>query len=602
MLNKNRTTQLSLLTALSLGLAQSATAGDGWNSASDSLVSQSQLEAEMDACGFMDDLDKMYTRCLQVNHPRHHGNNHARWGARGTICTELVNDYDAPVWYRQDVANETDAALKGNDCIAEGALADALASTYVGPGCSEAFPHGFPSSEDMGLCFSDEGLEVVESYINYHADWTSAAEIVNDFSYNQWIFFDQTRWEVEGAVGKYGLGTTYGHKRYVTDLELTTGQCSAGFSRVATRDTALNMIREVTGMYWLGTPLNGDLNQDAGGKDIFLCEKIEWAPASAAVTNILITNDTSKSDCSAFDMQAVHRRNGLNGDTNQSTGGGSRDVFLCLDKDLTDGAPLERVTLLDSSGTCDYAAGEMPAKKSYGSRGDLNAGTGSSKDIFICGDHDEDWQSVIGADTTPSWPGSITQMMLQDTKTCPTGFISAKTHDGLNGDLNEGAVGGSIYVCYSTQQWRGDPITNFYVDTKKFKDYSGDSYTDDFREVHTVNLDGNLNQGADRNGFAKTPSGLYLYYNRFNGDFRYYRTRWFSEFSLMSVRPDGFGTRCDNKPGTRNNWKANDDGIHNNVYKSHEGLQTAGLSQIDLNYDVSGSKDVFPCGIYHDVN
>ena len=475
----------------------------------------------------------------------------------------------------------------------------------IGPGCSEAFPHGFPSSDDKGLCFSEQGLEVVESYINHHADWTSAAAVVKGFS---WAAFISYGYSNQGLVASakgnpiWGWHNPYGHKQYVTDLELTTGQCSAGFSRVATRDTALNMFREVTGMYWAGTPLNGDLNQDAGGKDIFLCEKIEWAPASAAVTNIFITNHTSKSDCSAYGKQPVHRRDGLNGDTNQSTGGGSRDVFLCLDKDLTDGAPLERVTLVDSSGTCDYAAGEMPAKKSYGSRGDLNAGTGSSKDIFICGDHDEEWQSVIGADTTPSWSGSITQMMLQDTKTCPTGFIAAKTHDGLNGDLNEGAGGEFIYVCYSTEQWRGDPITNFYVDTDRHKNYSGGSRTNDFREVYTVNLDGNLNQGADANGWAKTPSGLYLYYNRFNGDFRYYRTRWFSEFSLMSVRADGFGTRCDNKPGTRNNWKANDDGIHNNIYVSHKGLQTAGGSQIDLNYDVSGSKDVYPCGIYHDVN
>ena len=82
----------------------------------------------MGACGFMADLDqkaekdKLYTRCLQVNHPTHHGNNYARWNARGTICSLLVDKYDAPVWYRQDVANETDAALNQTDCVSTRAV------------------------------------------------------------------------------------------------------------------------------------------------------------------------------------------------------------------------------------------------------------------------------------------------------------------------------------------------------------------------------------------------------------------------------------------------------------------------------------------------
>ena len=101
------------------------------------VVSQVQLESEMKACGFMDDANKMYTRCLQVNHPVHHGWNHARWTARGSLCTTLVNSHDAPVSYGQSVANETDAALKNNDCIDRGADAAFLQE------CDDAYPHRF---------------------------------------------------------------------------------------------------------------------------------------------------------------------------------------------------------------------------------------------------------------------------------------------------------------------------------------------------------------------------------------------------------------------------------------------------------------------------
>ena len=60
--------------------------------------------------------DKLYTRCLQVNHPSHHGWSYGRWNTRG-ICSLLVNRYDAPVSYNQNVANETDTVLRDNDCV-----------------------------------------------------------------------------------------------------------------------------------------------------------------------------------------------------------------------------------------------------------------------------------------------------------------------------------------------------------------------------------------------------------------------------------------------------------------------------------------------------
>ena len=105
---------LAFAVALAMGFVQVASAA--WKPAVVSLI---QLELEMESCGFLDDKDKIYTRCLQINHPVHHGWNHSRWNARGTMCKALIAEYDAAFEYRQDVANDTDLELSGNSCIGQ---------------------------------------------------------------------------------------------------------------------------------------------------------------------------------------------------------------------------------------------------------------------------------------------------------------------------------------------------------------------------------------------------------------------------------------------------------------------------------------------------
>ena len=91
---KNLTTTLTLSLVSSLAIANIAQA---------SPVDMNRLEAEMNSCGYLDDANAMYSRCLQINHPNHQNGSYERWNARGSICTELVEKHGAPVSYRQDI-------------------------------------------------------------------------------------------------------------------------------------------------------------------------------------------------------------------------------------------------------------------------------------------------------------------------------------------------------------------------------------------------------------------------------------------------------------------------------------------------------------------
>ena len=72
----------------------------------------------------------------------------------------------------------------------------------------------------------------------------------------------------------------------------------------------------------------------------------------------------------------------------------------------------------------------------------------------------------------------------------------------------------------------------------------------------------------------------------------------YSEFSLMGDGADGgWGTSC----GTDHYVLGNDDGIVNNV-RANGDVQSAGGNQIDLNYDVSGSPNLYPCAVYQVVD
>jgi hypothetical protein len=76
-------------------------------------------QAEMHACGFLADKEKMYSRCMSVNHPSFHDGDHSRWGNRGTSCTALVKEQGALVSYVQSYATEADAYIRQSGCVAK---------------------------------------------------------------------------------------------------------------------------------------------------------------------------------------------------------------------------------------------------------------------------------------------------------------------------------------------------------------------------------------------------------------------------------------------------------------------------------------------------
>ena len=61
--------------------------------------------------------DRMYSRCMQVNHPDFFNGDYTNYNNRGTICTQLVNTHGAPVSYNQEYANEALAYIRKSNCV-----------------------------------------------------------------------------------------------------------------------------------------------------------------------------------------------------------------------------------------------------------------------------------------------------------------------------------------------------------------------------------------------------------------------------------------------------------------------------------------------------
>jgi hypothetical protein len=76
-------------------------------------------QAAMHACGFLADKEKMYSRCMSVNHPSLHDWDYSRWYNRGTSCTALVNEQGAPVSHSTSHAIEADAYIRQSGCVAK---------------------------------------------------------------------------------------------------------------------------------------------------------------------------------------------------------------------------------------------------------------------------------------------------------------------------------------------------------------------------------------------------------------------------------------------------------------------------------------------------
>ena len=74
------------------------------------------------------------------------------------------------------------------------------------------------------------------------------------------------------------------------------------------------------------------------------------------------------------------------------------------------------------------------------STADLNQGAGG-RYIYLCAS-----RRPFGRGSAPA----VTDVRVQTSSSCPTGWKSPEKFDGLNGDLNQGAGGKDIFMCYKT--------------------------------------------------------------------------------------------------------------------------------------------------------
>jgi len=115
--------------------------------------------------------------------------------------------------------------------------------------------------------------------------------------------------------------------------------------------------------------LSGDLNQGAGGKDIFLC--LSKNGQGNPITNIKLQQHEN---CGPG-WSVAPSSGALSGDLNQSAGG--KDIFLCFTTNIEEGSPIVDI-ILD---TYQAPLKRQPLKPD-GLSGDLNQSAGG-KDIFL---------------------------------------------------------------------------------------------------------------------------------------------------------------------------------------------------------------------------
>jgi len=220
------------------------------------------------------------------------------------------------------------------------------------------------------------------------------------------------------------------------------------------------------GSGWNLTPtsggLNGDLNQSAGGKDIFLCySKRPGQGGTKKVIDIKLTKQRPLNEHSPL------RPDGLNGDLNQSAGG--KDIFLEITRDEPPSHPM----ILARSPHCPREYSLAPT--SEGLNGDLNQSAGG-KDIFLC----------VALDAVPLYG-----LKLQQNRNCGSGWNLTPTSGGLNGDLNQSAGGKDIFLCYSKNPGQGGTkkIRNIYLTKRRPVDNL-------WMPSRPDGLNGDLNQSA----------------------------------------------------------------------------------------------------------
>lgn len=148
----------------------------------------------------------------------------------------------------------------------------------------------------------------------------------------------------------------------------------------------------------------------------------------------LIAIEGKHSSCPEGFHKVQHNGN-LNGDLNQGSGGDF--IWLCVKEDVT-GEPITDLTVVaersSEEGCGDLGQHWRRVRQEQGSNGDLNHGA-KGKYIYLC-------YRKHGNN------GPIMQLKLNDAD-CDAGFFRAHTDKDSNGDLNQGAHGKYIYLCAS---------------------------------------------------------------------------------------------------------------------------------------------------------
>lgn len=160
---------------------------------------------------------------------------------------------------------------------------------------------------------------------------------------------------VEDEVGKAALDSGSTSSNVVCRIYLKKKKtCPSGFQLVTANDG-----------------LNGDLNQDAGGKDIFVC----WSPmcesGQGPIRDVLL----QKSKACPGGWESVEKVNSLNGDLNQGAGG--RDIYMCVTRD-----PSKSKNVLKSLSLSKSRGSLKSSPQLNNLSGDLNSQAGG-KDIFF---------------------------------------------------------------------------------------------------------------------------------------------------------------------------------------------------------------------------
>eukprot|EP00930_Biecheleria_cincta_P095184 TRINITY_DN87193_c0_g1_i1.p1 TRINITY_DN87193_c0_g1~~TRINITY_DN87193_c0_g1_i1.p1 ORF type:complete len:482 (-),score=76.33 TRINITY_DN87193_c0_g1_i1:202-1647(-) len=163
-------------------------------------------------------------------------------------------------------------------------------------------------------------------------------------------------------------------------------------------------------------------------------DKMEFQPEPAMVTGLHITENEN---CASWtNWEYVHHQSSLSPDLNKNAGG--KYINLCVERDPNK-APITSIQIQKSS-SCPSGYHRISQQSSL--NGDLNQGAGGD-DIFMC------YSTEKGRDSF-----GIVRLELRESSSCqngPKGLKQVRKHEA-HGDLNKGAGGKDIYLCYSDGQ------------------------------------------------------------------------------------------------------------------------------------------------------